>query len=63
MNLEDESGPINGVISPGIYQRDRTIFKLEPIVCVEGRLQRQGRVVSMKAERFVPVVDKDRTLN
>ena len=42
MTLEDESGLLNVVISPDIYAKYRSIFKLSPFVYVYGILQREG---------------------
>jgi error-prone DNA polymerase len=50
--LEDESGLINVVISPSVYEEYREIFKLFPMVYVEGRLQCSAQVINVQAERF-----------
>ena len=40
MLLEDETGTINLVVPPAVYERDRTIVRSEPLVVAEGRLER-----------------------
>ena len=52
MLLEDESGLLNVVISPTIYGKYRSIFKLSPCVCVYGILQREGDLISIQAKSF-----------
>ncbi|MDQ3677788.1 MAG: hypothetical protein M3401_13480, partial [Actinomycetota bacterium] len=38
--LEDEHGTVNIVVPPRIYERDRLTVRTEPLVIVEGRLER-----------------------
>ena len=52
MLLEDESGLLNVVISPTIYGKYRSIFKLAPCVRVYGILQREGGLISIQAKSF-----------
>ena len=40
MLLEDEHGTINLVVPPPVYERDRLVVRGEPLVFVEGRLER-----------------------
>jgi error-prone DNA polymerase len=41
MLLEDESGTINLVVAPPVYQRHRLTVRAEPFVIVTGRLERR----------------------
>ena len=50
--LEDESGLINVIISPQVYEQYRSIFKLSPFVVACGTLQRHGELVSIQAKSF-----------
>ena len=50
--LEDESGLINVVISPQVFEQYRSIFKLSPFVVVCGKLQRSGELISVQAKSF-----------
>ncbi len=47
--FEDEDGPINVIVKPKIYQRDRTTIRMEPLVAVRGRLQKDGETVNVIA--------------
>jgi error-prone DNA polymerase len=50
--MEDETGLINVIIRPDIYQRYRPIARDEPTVVVEGVLQKQDGHVNVLARRF-----------
>lgn len=47
--FEDEDGPINVIVKPKIYERDRTTIRMEPFVAVRGRLQKDGETVNVIA--------------
>jgi error-prone DNA polymerase len=47
--FEDEDGPINVIVKPKIYQRDRTTIRMEPFVAVRGRLQKDGETINVIA--------------
>ena len=47
--FEDEDGPINVIVKPKIYQRDRTTIRMEPFVAVRGRLQKDGETTNVIA--------------
>ncbi|MBW3607556.1 MAG: error-prone DNA polymerase [Actinobacteria bacterium] len=40
--LEDEHGTVNVIVSPQIYERERLTVRTEPLVVVEGRLERHA---------------------
>jgi error-prone DNA polymerase len=42
MLLEDEHGTVNVIVSPQIYERDRLTVRTEPLVVVDGRLERHA---------------------
>jgi error-prone DNA polymerase len=50
--MEDETGLVNVIIRPDVYQRYRPIARDEPTVVVEGVLQRQDGHVNILARRF-----------
>jgi error-prone DNA polymerase len=50
MTLEDEEGMLNIIIKPDVYCRYRQIFKLEPLILVEGTIQRQDGNLNIIAE-------------
>ena len=44
--MEDESGPINVIVKPTIYEKCRTTVRMEPFLVVRGRLQKDGLTAS-----------------
>ncbi len=55
LNLEDETGMVNVICSPGAWERWRHIARRSPALLVRGRLERTDGVVSVVAERFSPL--------
>jgi len=47
--MEDEHGPINVIVKPDIYQRDRSAVRMEPFLAVRGRLQKDGDTLNVIA--------------
>ncbi|MFP5364435.1 MAG: DNA polymerase III subunit alpha [Thermoleophilia bacterium] len=61
--LEDEFGTVNVVVSPQIYERDRLVVRTEPLVVVEGRLERHasaGGAINIVAQRLTRLEAGDR---
>jgi error-prone DNA polymerase len=52
LTLEDETGIANVIIRPDLFDRERLIVIRQPFLLVEGLLQHQDGVVSVKAERL-----------
>ena len=52
LTLEDETGISNVIIRPDLYDRDRTVVVRQPFLMVEGVLQHQDGVLSVRAERL-----------
>jgi error-prone DNA polymerase len=52
VNLEDESGLVNVVCSPGVWARYRRVAQSAPAMVVRGRLESAGGVVNVVAERI-----------
>ncbi|HUR36532.1 MAG TPA: error-prone DNA polymerase [Terriglobales bacterium] len=52
LSLEDETGISNIIVRPDIYDRDRMILLRERFLLVEGIMQNQEHVLSVKAERL-----------
>jgi error-prone DNA polymerase len=50
--MEDETGMINVIIRPDVYERYRSIAREEPAVIVEGVLQKQEGTVNLLARKF-----------
>jgi error-prone DNA polymerase len=55
LTLEDETGISNIIIRPDLYDRDRTTVVRQPFLMVEGVLQHQDGVISVRAERVEAV--------
>jgi len=52
INLEDETGLINVIVSKGCWQRHRNVATSSPALLVHGRLERNEGVVNVIAERL-----------
>jgi error-prone DNA polymerase len=52
ITLEDEQGLINIILRPRVYERYRQIARLEPVIIVEGILQKHSGVVNVIAEHL-----------
>jgi len=50
--MEDETGLINVIIRPDIYERYRPVAREEPAVIVEGVLQKQDGTINVLARKF-----------
>jgi len=55
MTLEDEEGMINVVVRPRVYQKYRQVFKLEPLILVEGAIQKRDKNLNIIAETLLPL--------
>jgi error-prone DNA polymerase len=55
LSLEDETGIINVIVPPDVSAAYRLPLVEEPFLLIEGALQRQDGVVSVKAERLAPL--------
>jgi error-prone DNA polymerase len=55
LSLEDETGIANAIITPGMFQRNRLLLVSEKFVMIEGILQNQDNVISVKADRILPL--------
>ncbi|MFN7982094.1 MAG: OB-fold nucleic acid binding domain-containing protein [Vicinamibacterales bacterium] len=50
LTLEDETGIANIIVRPDLFARDRTVIVEEPFLLIEGVLQNQDGVTSIRAE-------------
>jgi error-prone DNA polymerase len=55
LSLEDETGISNAIITPQLFQRDHVVIVHQQFLLIEGRLQNQDNVISVKAERVRPL--------
>jgi error-prone DNA polymerase len=55
LSLEDETGVANAIIMPDLFQKNRLLLTSEQFLMVEGTLQNQDNVISVKARRVMPL--------
>jgi error-prone DNA polymerase len=55
LSLEDETGVANVIITPQLFARRRLVLVTEPFLLVEGILQSQDGVTSIRAKTVRPL--------
>ncbi|MFW6150616.1 MAG: DNA polymerase III subunit alpha, partial [Chloroflexota bacterium] len=55
LTLEDEYGTMNVVVKPPVYERYRQVVRLEPLLVVEGRVQKRDSTLNIVADRVHPL--------
>jgi len=55
LNLEDETGLINVVVSKGCWARYRKVARGAPAMLIRGRLERSEGVINVVAEELTPL--------
>jgi error-prone DNA polymerase len=55
LSLEDETGIANAIITPQLFEQDHVTVVHKQFLLIEGRLQNQDNVISVKAERVLPL--------
>jgi error-prone DNA polymerase len=55
LSLEDETGIANAIITPQLFEADPTVVVHHSFLLIEGTLQNQENVVSVKAQRIQPL--------
>ncbi len=55
LTMEDETGTVQSIIRPDLYQKHRAFIVSTPVIMVEGPLQKQDGTISVKARRFQAV--------
>ncbi|HKE79751.1 MAG TPA: OB-fold nucleic acid binding domain-containing protein, partial [Solirubrobacteraceae bacterium] len=56
--LEDETGTVNVIIPPKVYERDRLVVRTEPLVAIRGKLERfasAGGAINVLVHSIVPL--------
>jgi error-prone DNA polymerase len=56
--IEDETGTVNIIVPPKVYERDRLTARTEPLVLVEGTLERHvaaGGAINVLVKRLLPL--------
>jgi error-prone DNA polymerase len=55
LSMEDETGISNAIISPDILEQNRLLILSEKFLLLEGELQNQEGVISVRVERVLPL--------
>ncbi len=55
LTLEDETGVANIIITPQLFDKNRLALVDQPFLLIEGTLQNQDNVISVKAKRIRPL--------
>jgi error-prone DNA polymerase len=55
LSLEDETGVANAIVHPDLFHQNRLLLTSERFLAVEGILQNQDNVISVRAERVQPL--------
>jgi error-prone DNA polymerase len=55
LSLEDETGVANAIVTPDLLHRHRILLISERFLMIEGILQNQDNVISVRAERVLPL--------
>jgi error-prone DNA polymerase len=55
LSIEDETGVANAIVTPDLFQQNRLLLSSEQFLMVEGTLQNQDNVISVKAVRVSPL--------
>ncbi|MGE5207306.1 MAG: DNA polymerase III subunit alpha [Chlamydiota bacterium] len=55
LSLEDETGIANAIITPDLFEHNRLLLIREPFLLIEGTLQNLDNVLSVKADRILPL--------
>jgi error-prone DNA polymerase len=55
VGLEDETGRVDVIVTPKLYEKEREIINGSGILAVRGRIGKEDGVVNLKAETFFPL--------
>lgn len=56
LSLEDETGIANAIITPQVFERDHLTIVHQQFLLIDGELQNQDNVISVKAARVLPLM-------
>ncbi|HKD02430.1 MAG TPA: error-prone DNA polymerase [Terriglobales bacterium] len=56
LSLEDETGVANAIVHPDLFQKNRLLLSSAQFLVIEGVLQNQDNVISVKAKRVAPLL-------
>jgi error-prone DNA polymerase len=55
VGLEDETGRLDVIVTPALYEKERDTINGSGVLAVRGRIGREDGVVNLKAESFHPL--------
>jgi error-prone DNA polymerase len=55
LSIEDETGIANAIITPPVFEEYHVIVVHQPFLIIEGQLQNQENVISVKVEKVRPL--------
>ena len=55
LSIEDETGIANAIITPAVYEQFKQVVVYEKFLLIEGELQNQENVISIKAREIRPL--------
>ncbi len=55
LSLEDETGIANAIVTPDLFEQNRLLLVREKFLLIEGVLQNLDHVISVKAQRVLPL--------
>ncbi len=55
LSIEDETGLLNVICTPGLWQRFRRVARSSPALVVRGRLERADGATNLLAEHLAPL--------
>ena len=55
LSIEDETGIANAIITPAVYEQFKQVVVYEKFLLIEGELQNQENVISVKARTIRPL--------
>jgi error-prone DNA polymerase len=55
LSLEDETGVSNAIVTPDLFQKNRLLLATERFLIIDGTLQNQDGVISVKATQVTPL--------
>jgi error-prone DNA polymerase len=63
LTLEDETGIVNVVVWPKVFERNRRVLMTAQFLAVRGRIEREGLVIHVVAEQLADLTDELRRLS
>ena len=55
ISLEDETGISNAIVTPQLFEKNHVVIVHQQFLLIEGQLQNQDGVISVKAETIEPL--------